>query len=553
MTYVKHENGYGQEPIIQSSNLKPMNSPRSPTEKNSTAAKQTRPSHNSNDGRNRRLKSARLEISAEASLFGVPSAPGYSDHHVTMNGPYPRRSSMTAKQHTDSNASTRRSKEDSHYDSYPKSADFYSTMSKKVMQSSSTETTTPKGNFALLPTGKSRFVEIFDVEALQDIPKVEYESRSNARYVTPTLRGEEFTAGYSPLQSTPASRSVISQPSSASSEADSVQALPRGKRGNDNLDSPLRLVDNAMRSLRVTHRSQHDNDNNNYNEPLSPLDAVTPKGSSKLLESYHTTRAHEKHDNQPPTLRHTSKITPRQNASLENSPSYLTTDSTPRQHTISLNSRPSAVTTAQSSHSNFVGISTKLTDAEHVERGISCHEANQLPQATYHFKQAASNGHRTGILLYSLSLRHGWGCAANPPAAVAWLRKAADLESDVTLPAAATASSSSSTDPASPESKEMRAQLGMALYELGQSYLRGWGVERDRAMALKCFEISAGFGDTDGACEAAYMWANSIGTARNAKKKDKMTKAACYYRQASKSGVPLVGVSWIWKSKFDPS
>jgi TPR repeat protein len=97
-------------------------------------------------------------------------------------------------------------------------------------------------------------------------------------------------------------------------------------------------------------------------------------------------------------------------------------------------------------------------------------------------------GSPTGMLLYSLSLRHGWGCAANPQKAVEYLHLAAENASaQVDIVQAPTMGE-----------KGGSATLALAIYELGQSYMHGWGVQKDKHLALRCFEISANFGDTDG-------------------------------------------------------
>ena len=45
--------------------------------------------------------------------------------------------------------------------------------------------------------------------------------------------------------------------------------------------------------------------------------------------------------------------------------------------------------------------------------------------------------------------------------------------------------------------------------------------------------------------ETAWCYLNGIGTKKNVK------KAARYYRMAEKQGVKSVGLSWIWKEKYD--
>jgi TPR repeat protein len=45
----------------------------------------------------------------------------------------------------------------------------------------------------------------------------------------------------------------------------------------------------------------------------------------------------------------------------------------------------------------------------------------------------------------------------------------------------------------------------LAIYELGQSYMHGWGVAKDKRLALRCYEISANFGDTDGQWSVNFL------------------------------------------------
>jgi len=94
----------------------------------------------------------------------------------------------------------------------------------------------------------------------------------------------------------------------------------------------------------------------------------------------------------------------------------------------------------------------------------------------------------------------------------------------------------------SPEQKEAkkarRAQFALSVYELGVSHMNGWGIEQDKSLALKCFEIAASWGDADATAEAGFCYAEGLGS-----KKDLM-KAAKYYRTAEKMGMSMVGNSW---------
>lgn len=40
------------------------------------------------------------------------------------------------------------------------------------------------------------------------------------------------------------------------------------------------------------------------------------------------------------------------------------------------------------------------------------------------------------------------------------------------------------------ENKTHKAQFALSIYELGVSHMNGWGIEQDKALALRCFEIA---------------------------------------------------------------
>lgn len=88
------------------------------------------------------------------------------------------------------------------------------------------------------------------------------------------------------------------------------------------------------------------------------------------------------------------------------------------------------------------------------------------------------------------------------------------------------------------DKKTHRAQFALSIYELGVSHLNGWGIEMDKALALRCFEIAGHWGDPDALSEAGFCYAEGIGC-----KKD-MKKAARFYRMAEAKGVSMIGNSW---------
>ncbi|KAG0056149.1 hypothetical protein BGZ83_006244 [Gryganskiella cystojenkinii] len=213
---------------------------------------------------------------------------------------------------------------------------------------------------------------------------------------------------------------------------------------------------------------------------------------------------------------------------------------------------------------------------ENIQRAIELHENNQLEEATHYFQLAAQSENPLGQLMYGLSLRHGWGCKANPNEAIIYLQRAAEYamgelkelhpiptrspqpstsqprqrEQQQHVPSSPTSLASPTISPptssgsgsgsgaeagssSAPQQQQehnqrpetslrrmgsldrkaatvmARKELVMALYELGMSFLKGWGVQKDKAVAFTYFKIAADLGSSQ------------------------------------------LGNSWIWKPKYD--
>lgn len=177
-----------------------------------------------------------------------------------------------------------------------------------------------------------------------------------------------------------------------------------------------------------------------------------------------------------------------------------------------------------------------MSPDEHVTKGIECHEKGSLQESTYHLRIAAMQNHPTAMLLYALACRHGWGMRPNQREGVQWLRKA--LDSAMLELAEDEDSSSAAGAREFPDSKARRAELALSIYELGVSHLNGWGIEQDKALALRCFEVAGHWGDVDALTEAGFCYAEGIGSRKD------LRKAAQFYRMAEKRGVNIVGNSW---------
>ncbi|KAI1318310.1 hypothetical protein EDD11_006823 [Mortierella claussenii] len=116
---------------------------------------------------------------------------------------------------------------------------------------------------------------------------------------------------------------------------------------------------------------------------------------------------------------------------------------------------------------------------DYVRQGIEYHELGEISKATHYFRTAAELGDPVGMLMYGLSVRHGWGCVANRVLAFQYLQKSAehavgDLNSRDSF--ASTAA---------------KGELVLAIYELGICFRHGWGVEKNKKTAAYYFEIAA--------------------------------------------------------------
>lgn len=187
--------------------------------------------------------------------------------------------------------------------------------------------------------------------------------------------------------------------------------------------------------------------------------------------------------------------------------------------------------------------SAELTAEEHLDIGIQTHSAGELNKSTYHLRLAAQMGLPTGMLLYALACRHGWGMRPNQEEGVRWLRKAiegsglevADVEQTLK-----SATRTPNVDPVAEaqERRKRKQQFALAVYELGISYMNGWGCSKDKPLALSCYEVAGNWGDCDALAEAGFCYTQGVGC-----KKD-LKKAAALYRKAAEGGMSMAGNSW---------
>ncbi|KAK3337249.1 hypothetical protein B0T19DRAFT_351483 [Cercophora scortea] len=203
----------------------------------------------------------------------------------------------------------------------------------------------------------------------------------------------------------------------------------------------------------------------------------------------------------------------------------------------------SASTIKARSQNSFAPTMSDMSAEEHVTKAIALHEAGQLQQSTWHLRHASKQNHPTGMLLYALACRHGWGMRANQREGVAWLRKAMECAQLEIADDEDHVKEGKPVDAV--ERKTRKAQFALSIYELGVSHMNGWGIEQDKALALRCFEIAGSWGDLDALAEAGFCHAQGIGCKKNLK------KSAKFYREAEAKGMNMIGNSWIHKSKYD--
>jgi hypothetical protein len=132
-----------------------------------------------------------------------------------------------------------------------------------------------------------------------------------------------------------------------------------------------------------------------------------------------------------------------------------------------------------------------ISPQECLMMGITNHEANKLEDSAYWFEKAANDqgGCPVGMLMWGLSLRHGWGIPKDERSAFWWLRRAAECAVE-DLERATTPNPQAQSDAGTPEQdrdrKAVQSELVLAVYEVGQCFFHGWGVTTDKKMAVVC-------------------------------------------------------------------
>ena len=238
-----------------------------------------------------------------------------------------------------------------------------------------------------------------------------------------------------------------------------------------------------------------------------------------------------------------SRMSPRPSVDSSASTHHMRPPPTPSSHHTATDSSASmrsgsTIKTRQVPSAQHARNSNDLTPEDHLAKGIESHEKGNFKESTYHLRIAARHNLPTAMLLYALACRHGWGMRPNQAEGVQWLRKAADCASLEVADDQEQQNQGNKKPEAALQQKTRRAQFALSIYELGVSHMNGWGIEQDKVLALRCFEIAASWGDADAMSEAGFCYYHGHGC-----KKD-LKKAAKFYRMAEAKGVSMVGNSW---------
>ena len=78
------------------------------------------------------------------------------------------------------------------------------------------------------------------------------------------------------------------------------------------------------------------------------------------------------------------------------------------------------------------------------------------------------------------------------------------------------------------------------------SFKQGWGVTKNKSTATYYLTIAAQLGDPDAQQELGEAYLRGEGVKRDKK------IAAKWFREAEKNGAKMVSMQWIHKEKYDP-
>ncbi|KNZ58830.1 hypothetical protein VP01_1852g2 [Puccinia sorghi] len=220
--------------------------------------------------------------------------------------------------------------------------------------------------------------------------------------------------------------------------------------------------------------------------------------------------------------------------------------------------------------------------------GIVAHQKNDMTLSAILFERCAkeNGGSGVGMLMWALALRHGWGCPVNTLKALGWLQLSVETLLSELHHAKLEKQHyddhhSLQNTPKDPlldqylinEINGIKSELLLALYELGQCLMYGWGCHRNKYLVNPSWHLSFSkltntphtnsynqlalftqkrrynittwqrISATQTRRKLAYCYEVGNGVKRSSR------NAAKYYRMACAQGIKMMGYQWIWKAK----
>ncbi|ODV93366.1 hypothetical protein PACTADRAFT_77709 [Pachysolen tannophilus NRRL Y-2460] len=190
-------------------------------------------------------------------------------------------------------------------------------------------------------------------------------------------------------------------------------------------------------------------------------------------------------------------------------------------------------------HSN---LEKTITPEQRVSLAISLKKQGNAEEASYQLKLAANQGNKDAMLLYGLSLRYGYGVRRNEKVSFSWLCKGVDVDSE-------SKDFEFEVDPSTLTTQDFPQKplepLSSTLFEVGKSYINGWGTERDENYGIKFIEKSAALGFIEAMVESAKFWAT-----KGPNRKKDISRSETWFKLVKSFGVKLEGHDWVYKSKY---
>jgi hypothetical protein len=154
-------------------------------------------------------------------------------------------------------------------------------------------------------------------------------------------------------------------------------------------------------------------------------------------------------------------------------PSSLPPPTQPHTRNVSFSPSPTIVKTSHSHPKSQPLIPS--TASEFLSMGIEFHEQGELERSAWCFERSAKveGGIGSGMLLWGLSLRHGWGVGKNEELGTRWIQKVVEgrVKDGV-----------GKGESGKEEKRVEKNELILGLLELGNSFAYGWGVRKDKKM-----------------------------------------------------------------------